>query len=206
MLTVLTPAASHDLTTLEAVKAELEVTGTLDDTVIAALIRQASATIARFCRRVFALETVRQVVTIYGRLDQAAGAEFLFLDRTPVAEIVSITVDGIALAPADYELDAENGKLFRLSGGYPVGWWGCRTVIVYRAGYDLLPGLPHDIERAAVDLVKRYYYGRSRDPALRSEQVLDVIDQAFTSTASEPMVDGLPADIAARLSFYRELA
>lgn len=215
MLTVLTPAASHDLATLEAVKAELEISGTADDTVLAALIRQASGAIAVHCRRTFARENVREVfrsrVEPHHCLTPVAE---LILDRTPVASVVSVIEDGSPVDPADYEIDKANGLLRRLSGGYEIDWWARRIVVDYVGGYELPAGLPPDLERICVDLVKRYFYARSRDPNLRSEQILDVISQSFHGPASAAAItaaqtgmpdDGLPPDIAGRLTAYRNL-
>ena len=72
----------------------------------------------------------------------------------------------------------------------------------YRAGYEPAD-LPEDIRRACIDLVKYRYFSRSRDPALRSERILDVIDSSFTSASSTSTKRGLPLDIAERLDNYR---
>lgn len=48
MLTVITSAASHDLTTVAAVKAELAVSGSGDDAWLADTITRASATVRRW--------------------------------------------------------------------------------------------------------------------------------------------------------------
>jgi hypothetical protein len=214
MLTVLTPAPTHDLTLLETVKAELEVAGTADDAFIAGLIRQASGDISRYCNRVFALETVRESFRVFepatpvGRCPTAMDGVFnglspLRLRRTPVVEVVSVAEDGVAVDPGGYELDPELGVLYRAEDGYHTGWWVPRVTVEYRAGYELLAGLPHEVERACIDLVKYRYFARSRDPALRSEQILDVVTTAWTATSSTTMKRGLPVDIAERLDSFR---
>jgi hypothetical protein len=204
MLTVLTPAPSYDLTTLETVKLEMAITSGADDTFIGGLIRQASADVASYCGRVLALETVREVFRspcsgIVWRGRNVAGS--LWLSRWPVASVVSVTECGTVLDDGtDYELDGSSGELVRVFGGW-IGWGG-PVIVEYSGGYDLLPGLPHDIERATIDLIKRRYYARSRDPALRSQEVLDLVNKSFTAEGSEPMKRGLPRSIAERLDRY----
>jgi uncharacterized phiE125 gp8 family phage protein len=209
-VTVLTPALSYDLVTLAAAKAEMEVTGTSDDAVIASFIRQASATVSTFCQRVFPQETVTETFRLKDALwfspasSRLALESPLYLSRRPVGAITNITDNGTVLTPDAYDLDLESGRLERLAGVYSgYGWWGVVSV-TYTGGYPP-GGIPGDLERAVMDLVKRAYFSRSRDPALRSEQVLDVINQSFTAIGSEQTVGGLPKDIADRLSPYRVL-
>lgn len=209
MLTVIAPAATHDLTVLETVKAELEVSGSGDDAFLARLIQQASGDIARYCNRAFALEAVREVF----RLIEPYGGEYdayslttapLLLRRSPVVQVLSIVEDdGAPLQPAEYELEPDTGLIRRLSDSWIIGFWGARVVVEYRAGYELLAGLPHEVERACIDLVKARYFARSRDPALRSEAILDVINASYTSSSSAATKRGLPLDIAERLDAFR---
>jgi hypothetical protein len=209
MLTVLTPAETYDLTTLETVKTEMEISGSAQDVFLGALIRQASGDVARYCMRVFALETVREVFRstrlVWRRTDFA---DYRFLARVPVVSVASIVEDGTGLVEGvDFEVDIDTGRLARLSGGdtiYGYGW-GSVTTVEYSGGYQLLPSLPYDIERATIDLVKRRYYSRSRDPALRSQEVLDLVNKSFTAEGSEPMKRGLPRSIAERLDEYVRL-
>ena len=210
MLTILTPAPTQDLTAIETVKSELQLTDSADDAVLGDLIRQASWTVSSHCRRVFAQETVRET---YDRFFAIPCRRPILLTRTPVVQVISVTEDDHVLNPSDYAADRETGELHRMWGGYPVDWWPCRLTIDYIGGYSLLAELPHDVERCCIDLVKRYYYARSRDPSLRSEQILDVINSSyFGSSANGGAVagagfpsDGLPSDIAGRLLPYRNL-
>lgn len=217
MLKVITPAPTHDLSTLETCKVELEVTGSADDQFISRLIREASGEIARYCNRVFAAETVRETFRIYQACHTALGVTTtpewcyegvmpLQLSRAPVLEVISIIEDGTTLLPETYEVDEELGRIHRLSEGFRSGWWIPSVVVEYRAGFELLAGLPYELERCCVDLVKVRYFSRSRDPALRSERILDVIDTSFTSVSSASMKRGLPRDIAERLDAFKRYA
>lgn len=214
MLTVITPATYTDLASLEDVKAELELSGAQDDAVLGRMIRQASADIVRYTNRSFGLETVREVFRIYepyGELAYGAaappdwcfrGLEPLLLRRTPVVELISVIEDGTPVLPAEYELERDVGLLHRLSDGWRSGWWVPRVTVEYRAGYAAAD-LPEDVSRACVDLAKLRFFARSRDPALRSERILDVIDTSFTATSSAAIKRGLPVDVAERLDAYR---
>ncbi|MCK0207523.1 hypothetical protein MWN33_05690 [Starkeya koreensis] len=170
MLTIITPAAKRDLTTLDAVNAELDrVTGP-DDIFIGQLISQASRAVESWCGRIFAREDVRESV----HLTEPAGA--LLLSRFPVAVINSVTTEAGSLLPALYEADSDTGMLYRLtsSGGRSI-WAPGRILVDYSAGF-ILPdtegrNLPADIERAAIIAVRNAYTGRGHNPALRSEEV-----------------------------------
>jgi uncharacterized phiE125 gp8 family phage protein len=170
MLTVIDPAGAHRLVTLAAVKAELQVTGGADDAFLTGLIDQASAIARSWCRRTFAEEKVSE--SFY--LDRPASP--IELSRYPVTGIISVTVAGTALDPAEYEVEQDSGLLYRLdaSGGRCARFCG-RVVVEYTGGYALpdapQPTLPDDIQRAATVLVKGAYLGRTRDPAIRSESI-----------------------------------
>ena len=65
----------------------------------------------------------------------------LFLERTPVSKIVSVTVDDLALDPTEYRLDPKAGLLDRLTpDGYPRSWCFYKSVVVAYSGGFTLPG------------------------------------------------------------------
>jgi hypothetical protein len=205
MLTVITPADTYDLTILATAKADLGITGSSGDAYLQSLIQQASGEIAAFCDRVFALETVSETFAAGGAWWRGRPSRCapLALARWPVVEITSVTEDDTLVSADDYTLDAAEGLLYRTVSAIDVGWWGGDTVVVYSGGYALLGELPFDIERCCLDLVRQWYHGRSRDPALRSEEVPGVISQSWSAIDSLPTVGGIPADIAGRLNRYK---
>ncbi len=199
-ITVVTPAGSKDLTILATVKTELVISASTDDAFINTLIQQASAAIVTYCNREFASETVDETVKAYG------GAN-LMLSRTPVTTLTSVTLDdGITstvIPTADYMLeDSQAGFIRSLVGG-----WSCTNSQVYGilgrpvagsefqaykvryvGGYTLLTDLPHDIERAAIDLVKSKYLGRGKDSNITEETVPQVYSVKYgTSDFSNPI-------------------
>ena len=203
MIEIITPATSTRLTTLDAVKADLGITGNASDDALGTLIDQFSDTIAAWCGRTFGLAAVRETLDITRLCDRRV----ILLERWPVASVDSISVTGIALAPADYVLDPAKGELrYRASDGrlwlWPVG----DSVITYSTGY-LLPGetgrtLPHDIERACILMVRGAWHSMGRDPLLRSEDTAGVA--AFTYFAAGAAA--VPLEAQALLSPYQTVS
>ena len=196
MLTVLTPAASAALTTVENARDFLALgSGTSNNVVLASLIRQASRVIADHCRRPFGLETVRESwicnqIRVNGPL----------LARAPVVEILAARDGNGPLDLAGLAVDSATGRLQRLDPqGFPAPWfwhWGSVLGVDYRAGY-VLPGqdvggmgmLPEPVERACLLLVGTYYSMRGRDPAVKSETVEGVgATSYYVAGASDRLV------------------
>lgn len=191
MLTVLTAAATdaRDLLAPAAALAELA----LDDSATALLagyIRQATAQIAAACGRdTFARETVAETFRLDGCRDR------LILTRRPVVSVAAITAGTETLAEGGWELDGR--FLCRLSaGGERIGWRSGKVTVAYTAGYDLPAGAPADLAAEAMALIKAAWFGRDRDPALRS--------QAFDGIGTDTFGFGSrPEDLAQRLACYR---
>lgn len=173
MLTVTVNPTSNDLTTASTAQRELSL-GQDDLTGLAELITQASFLVASHCSRwhatghEFGEQTVRQTE----RLTRPLWSIKLERDLNPA--ITSITEDGTALTAADYELEGE--RLYRLDAeGDRTCWPATRIVITYTTGFDLVPGLPPDIERACLLVLQQIIATRTRDPMVRSESVDGVV-------------------------------
>lgn len=214
--TVSVPAVSKDMTRKETVKAELGITATTYDDLIDVLIQQASAACATYCGRVFASETV---ISIF-RQDYwtCRGVEGLKLDRTPVTSIISLVEDGTTLTVDDYEVGAEDGKLWKLNASDQQIWFpGQKIVVTYVGGYamltdtsppppppDVLPTpLPPDLERACIDMVKIRWFARARDPMVKSLDVVDVGSEQLWVGDAPGSSSGIPAAVTALLDPYR---
>ncbi|MBI1209662.1 MAG: hypothetical protein GC191_20560 [Azospirillum sp.] len=191
MLTVTTPAASQDLTDVDAVKAALGISGTDDDDWLAVLVRQASGAIARFCNRTFVTETVTETF----RLSRPAFE--LSLARFPVVDVTSIVADGETLDDADFEVDADPGILRRLDGNDELATWCGKVTVTYSAGFATIPS---DVAAAAIALVRFLYHRRSTDPWTRSV-VAGNINLALNADLSGP--DGLPREVTSLLDPFR---
>jgi hypothetical protein len=179
MLTVVTPATSAALVSLEAAKAELGLPAadTSQDETLRRVIGRASTLIARHCNQVFARETLRETF-------RASGREVLILARSP-ASIAHLCLDGQELDPEGWELD---GRLLRrLHGGWLRHWSGHRVVVDYAAGYQLpdqpadpaAPPLPLDLEHACLQLLTALREAAGRDPMLRSLSMPDALSQSW---------------------------
>jgi uncharacterized phiE125 gp8 family phage protein len=171
-LEVITPAASLDLTILANVKEQLGIAGSAFDTRLQNWIKQASDAISSRCDRVFAKETVKQTVFLDRPMRD------IVLDRYPVQSVTTVHGDGVLVAAADYAYDKQKALLLPVSSGTLSNWCSSKIQIVYIGGYELLPELPYDLERACITLVSHLYYNTSRDPMMKRIEVpgVDTID------------------------------
>jgi hypothetical protein len=178
--------AETKLTTVERVKLELGITDTDSDALLGFKIDEASSDIElhipRKLSRVTLTETFWHAADARwnGSARCSPGLEFLKLHRVPVAEIVSVTLDGAAIDSSGYRMDSEQGLLYRLDGSACPGWWSWSRdiVIVHKAGF-LLPGeqnrdLPAALESAAIELIASFWASRGRDPMVRAEENVGV--------------------------------
>lgn len=196
MLTVVTPATSRALTTVEEAWRYLGLDDSAADDV-EVLVRRASAAIASHCHRVFGIETVRESFA-------GLPGDSLLLSRYPVRVIDSAAVAGRSLALADFECDMASGIVYRLRGGAPASWGCGRVQVTYRAGWSL-PGapdrdLPSDIEQACLLFVSALFYGQGRDPLLRSWATEGVGSASFVANSA---MEALPPQAIALLEPYR---
>lgn len=180
IVTVTVPADDYLLTTLDRVKAELDITGTdaNRDTLLNAKIAEASSDIEAALGFSVARETVSQEFW-FENGDMAP--EYLVLDRTPALAPSSITVDGIVADASTYRLDGETGQLYAICNGFPTHWYFCKSIVaVYLGGY-ILPSegddstLPPGIQGACVELMSDYWAAKGRDPSVKSEEIPGVI-------------------------------
>jgi hypothetical protein len=198
MLTVITPAASRLLTTVDAAREFLAVGDAVDEQSLLRLIAQASAAVVSHCRRPFARETVSESF-------RPRGAGPLILSRTPVVGPVAMSLDGAAFLATDLDLDPASGLLHRIGGAGLLACWGGYSATVQYTGGWLLPGqegrdLPEDVELACLTTMAAQYAGRGRDPMLRSETTEGVGSASFIATAD---MSALPPQAVSLLEPYR---
>ncbi len=209
---VIQPATSSLLTTVDAVKAELGISTSTDDAFFSNLIRYASSQIALYCNQTFGIETRRDIFrqsrSNFDRYNDDDDGKAIWLKKTPIVSVTSITTDGsVLVADTDYILDPGSGCLMCLNGGDPTAWTMSLGTVEYVAGY-VLPGspnptLPAALERACIDMVKLGFSNRSRDPQLRSEQIMDIVTRTWFSNTT-PGSHGLPETVASQLDYFRE--
>lgn len=188
ILTVTTAPESTLLTDVATVMAELGINAS-ETRNIARWIKQASGAITRYCKR----QLVQQSVTEQFRPDRRVVITNMTIDSPthirlrlrmyPVTEIASVTEDGTVLDPSSYEVDPETGLLSRLYGDMPRQWMAAKILVAYTGGYVLPPDpaadLPDEISDAAIQLVKLMRFSARRDPLVKSQVVVGVLEQDF---------------------------
>jgi hypothetical protein len=220
MFTVQTAATKTDLTTLAAVKAELDLTDGKDNVFLSTQIHVASQMVTDYLNVAaaddgsvtLAQETLIETFRVHHsrylsrRLDSER-TQYLILARRPITGIASVVQDGVTLDPTEYEVDG-TGALKHLSSDRPTDWNGNKAVVTYTAGW-LLPGqsgrnLPPDIESATIGLVKASWYARKRDPNLKEENIPGVMQVSYFYRSPEPGAP-LPEEIAMKLNRHRQI-
>lgn len=201
-VTVLTAARSTDLTTLDRAKRELSIsiTDRTCDEDLRYDITMASQMCAEYCRTVFAKETVREI------FHADSCVRLLVLSRKPIVEITGLTEgtgDDLVL-DTDFVLDLDNGIIARGTIDSPLAWRIGKITVEYTAGYELMDGLPHSIERACLVVLRSLWYSRGRDPSIRSVDIPDVGSRTYASGDASTF-DPLPAEARQLLSRYRRV-
>lgn len=204
IVTVASPASDTALTTLARVKLELDMTDSASDAILQDKIDEASDDI----EAALGFRLVREsAVETFWHEQYDMAPEKLVLDRTPVASIASVVVDGIAIDASSYRLDPHTGELFALCNGYPSVWIFWQSVVVTYDGGYIMPGqsnstLPKGIEGACVALVSSFWAAKGRDTTLRSEEIPDLISNTYWVGAVGEAGE-LPPDVVARLAPFR---
>lgn len=182
-LTVITAAETQDLTVLETALAELGLeSDTSTDPQIVALIHQMSAAVASYCGRVFGEETVTEKFWPSG-CGESIGS--ILLARTPITSVVSAEIDGRELGTSEFEFDYDKGLLYFMRDGCNCSCHWFRSLIVtYTGGYPLLDGVPYDLERATLIMMKSQFFALGRDPNVRSESIPGVHSYTISGDAS----------------------
>ncbi|WP_316184716.1 phage head-tail connector protein [Bradyrhizobium sp. SZCCHNRI1003] len=202
--TVVTPAKSYDLTTLDVVKQELSITDGIKDGLLKRYIAGASAAAAQYCNRRFHAETVKD--EIYPAQDPHAwmlsgSFEVLQLSRWPVIALSALTENGIALVEGtDFKVDDATGALIRIDvAGNRTMWNALPKVVQYQAGYE---PVPPEVEDAVLRMVSRRYATQGRDPNLRTEDIQGVVSRSWwIATGSDS--GNMSPDITDLLDNYR---
>jgi hypothetical protein len=208
IVTVTSAASSTLLTTLSRVKTDLGISGGQDDAALTNAIAGASSRITAYLGQTLAFEGVTETF----RPDRGYEcSERLFLDRSPVVTMTSVTVDNdAALASSKYEVDKSAGILYRLDdSGHPLRWeFNKSIVVVYTGGYflpdDSDANLPAAIEEATVALVRSLWFSRRRDPMVKSVEVPDLISESYWVGAIGERAS-LPNDVLMLLDQCRRL-
>jgi hypothetical protein len=209
ILTVTTPAADLHLLSVDEMRAAAGVTGGSQDAALQAMSLQIAAAITAECN--IAVGAGAEPTLKEERLSETfrcVSESKLFLARRHNVSIVSVTVNGTALDADDYEVDAEVGILYRLYGDNQYWWYASKIVVVYDAGFATIPS---DLKMAATDFFRLAWLEKSRDPALKSQEVdIPGVERVKTDywVGAVPGMAGegvVPAVVAGQLQRYRNI-
>lgn len=162
------------LTTLEAVKAQLDIEGDSEDGILISFIEAATAAVETYCRRRFAYaEDVTETVTAHGQL--------LFLRRPPILKVHEVRRGDDPLPEDEYDVAQAEGIISLRypspSSPYMVRYDG-GFVTPNQATQERPRTLPRDVELAALLVVTSLYRNRGRDPNVTEEGLIGA-RQAF---------------------------
>ena len=160
--TVLSAAASYDLTDLATVKDELAIGAddASDDSWLARAISQVSRSIERHCKRPFAPELICDVIDVEQDpfpYQTPGGFKALQLSRWPVLGVVSVvqtlsaSTSQTLTEGVDFRLDAKTGQLLRLNKwlGVVTLWEPVPVTVIYTAGFGQLVAETGTVPQAA---------------------------------------------------------
>ena len=153
-----------DLTTVANVKAQGAASGSASDAVLALLITQASAFIAKRTDVVFG------ATPVFSEIRDGYGGTELYVSHQPVVSITSLTIDGLAI-PAQ-PADMQPGYFMADELLCLVGYRFCRgRKNVRLSGTEGYAAVPKDIEQACIELVASAFKRVPRGPDMVMEQV-----------------------------------
>ena len=116
------------------------------------------------------------------------------------AVVVSVEEDGTMLAETAWVLEAEAGKLVRLSNDAEVCWWASKITVVYTAGFTVVPS---ELKAEAKVRFKIAWSASGRDPLARSirTDIPDIESRQvdYQVGGLSRLTDGLPDESARRL-------
>lgn len=219
-ITVITEATDTNLTTLGQVINDLAIPAadvSSKSYYLSRLISQASDFIYSYTGRKFAIETVEE--TFVGR-----GTPRLILTQTPVISITWVKYLDSEIGTTEYFIEDPNaGFLFRSVGwtntSFNEGWIEPRKsrfgdydwTVKYQAGY-VMPSaagrtLPHDIERACLDIIQVWYEDSSNSGqnGVSSGGVSrERIGESEVWYSSPSLIKGLPANTIHVLDAWKD--
>ena len=202
--TVVTPAASYDLTTLDVIKDELSITDGSKDNTLKRYLTWSSLALSQACNRVFPVETVTDEVWPEPSTWSLPSAMEIFqLSRWPLVfgSVTSVTENGIVLVDGtDYRVDYARGQLIRLDiSGRLRHWAALPLAATFAGGFSIIPG---DLADAVTRMTRNRFRSKGRDSYLMSENIPGVRDARWWIATGNQAGD-VPPDVADLIDNYR---
>jgi hypothetical protein len=184
--TVMMPATDRSLITLGDLREQLQFNpnNTADDAWLTKVIARTSLQAERYCDRIFVQQG-------YADTFRDGDPSRLILSQAPVdPDSLVITVDGVALDAADYDINRVAGLVYGIDQ--------TSLIASYTAGFD---PIPDDVQQAVLQLCVVEVQGRGRDPMLRATESAGARQEFWVGGV--PGSSTLPQDIAGLLNPYR---
>lgn len=215
--------AINALTTLEKAKQFLGIPATdnSQDDFLTFSINSASATIEKYCNRIFALKT-------FTEFKQGRGSSKLILDNFPIVKVTSVMIDDQDVDVTTIRPLSDTGMIYRPNGGFPAFVKGGRflhpkpdeheynVLVEYQAGYVLPKDettenprtLPFDIEMACLRMLrimkKDKEVSEGQNLILKREQIGDWVGEYEPENkGTTTKLDYMDPDILSILDHYK---
>ena len=202
--TVVTPAASYDLTTLDVIKDELSISDGSKDTTLRRYLSWASAALSQACNRIFPVETVTdEVWPERSTWSLPSAMEIFQLSRWPLVSgsVSSVTENGVVLVDGtDFRIDYARGQLIRLDiNGALRHWAALPLAATFGGGFSTIPG---DLADAVTRMTRNRFRSTGRDSYLMSENIPGIRDARWwIATGNE--AGNVPPDVEDLIENYR---
>lgn len=196
MLTVTTATSDLNLLTIAELRAAVGVENGSQDAKLTTLGKRVSASLAAACRvaaggtspPTLRLETLTETLRLKSTHKE------IILSRVPIVSVTSVTEADIALAVdgTDFETEANAGMLRRLSSDEPTDWAIGKIVVVYQAGWQIIPD---NLKNIAAELAQTFWANGNIDDQSRTSMEIPGVykETRWVETDTAPIPEKLMA-------------
>lgn len=182
---------SRDLCLLADVKAWLSPTmGAVDDALLVRLITAASVTMQQWMNRTIPLQA-------YTENRNGQDTRAIMLSNYPLVTVISVVIDGVAIALAAGNLNVYTGYAFDQTSIYLAGYKFTRgfqnVSLAYTAGFAITP---IELSQACIDLVCFRYRERDR---------IGMTSKAMAGETTSYTVADFPKSTLAMMNNYKKV-
>lgn len=200
MFVVTTAATSTALLTTAELRASIGVADNTYDEVLGTIGARVATLISDACgvARSGQSEPTLLSETITETFRISRQRECLVPARRFAWEVVSLSIDDVAQDSTAYELEPNNGLIYRLSSDTRSCWPVGKVIAVYKAGFTTVPA---SLKLAASKLVADFYSAGTRDPNLRRLKIDGVSEREWwVPPTKDPAI---PQEVSDMLSPFK---